>query len=362
MRRPRVRSPYAAGALVRPSRWMLVSALMALAVPAVGANAAPTPAPTGAGSIGLSLLDDAGTAGEDPRARVYIVDHAGPGGVVHRRVELANNTAGTAHIVLYAAGATIERGTFVGAADRTRNDVSTWTSVLPSATDLPAGGHALADVTIRVARDAAPGEHYGVVWAEVRSASSGSGGVIEVSRVGIRIYLSVGPGAPPAAGFTVGSLSGARSSAGDQLVTASVHNTGGRALDMVGTLQLLAGPGGVRAGPFPVTLGTTVAVGDSEPVTIALAERLPAGPWTAQLVLRSGLVERTTQATITFPGKAKSPTGGSNSTGIGWLSAGILAVAVLLGIAAVIVLARRRRRRRSPRPTQDDSAEALPAR
>ena len=342
---------------LRPILAIAVGVLLVVG-PAAASSAVPTATPAaGAGSIGLSLLDDTGTAGADPRARVYIVDHVGLGGVVHRRVDVANSTAGTAHIALYSAAAAIERGTFVGAPGRTSNDVSSWTSVLPSAMDLPAGGHAVANVTIRVARDAAPGEHYGVVWAEVRTAPGGSGGIVQVSRVGIRIYLSVGPGGAPAASFTIGSLSASQTSAGDQIVTASVHNTGGRALDMVGTLQLLAGPGGVRAGPFPVTLGTTVAVGDSQPVTIALAHRLPAGPWTAQLVLRSGLLEHTTQATITFPDKVRAPSASSASANTGWLSAGLIGAAALLGIAAVLVVLRLRRRRRAPRLRQRDASE-----
>jgi len=58
-------------------------------------------------------------------------------------------------------------------------------------------------------------------------------------------------------------------------VRASVHNTGGRALDMNGTLQLLAGPGGLSAGPFPATLGTTPAIGDTEPVSIVWTNPWP---------------------------------------------------------------------------------------
>ena len=81
----------------------------------------------------------------------------------------------------------------------------------------------------------------------------------------------------------------------------TVHSTGGRALDMNGTLQLLAGPGGLSAGPFLAILGSTLAVGDTEPVTIALDKQVPAGPWEASIALRSGLVDRSARATLTFP-------------------------------------------------------------
>src|SRR6185503_18960402 len=109
---------------------------------------------------------------------------------------------------------------------------STWTSISPSEPDVPAGGKVTATVNIKVPRDAAPGEQYGVVWAEVRAAPLAGGGVTQVSRVGIRLYLSVGPGGPPAANFTITSLTATRASDGRPTVQASVHNTGGRALDM----------------------------------------------------------------------------------------------------------------------------------
>src|SRR6185436_940317 len=181
------------------------------------------------------------------------------------------------------------------------NNLSTWTSVSPGKPDVPAGGKVTAMVTIAVPKDAAPGEQYGAVWAETRSATKPGGGVVQVSRVGIRLYVSVGPGGAPAADFTIDSVTAQRSAEGLPMVVASVHNTGGRALDMNGTLELSAGPGGLSAGPFPASLGVTLPIDDTEPVSIALDKALPAGPWDAQITLRSGLVERTTRATITFP-------------------------------------------------------------
>ena len=166
-------------------------------------------------------------------------------------------------------------------------------------------------MTINVPSDAAPGEQYGVVWAEVRSAPPAGGGVVQVSRVGIRIYLSVGPGGAPAADFTIDSLTAARSPDGTPLILATVRNTGGRALDMNGALQLSGGPGGLSGGPFPATLGTSLAIGDTEPVTIALDKQLPAGPWDVRITLRSGLLERSAHATVTFPVTGASPAVGT---------------------------------------------------
>jgi hypothetical protein len=268
-------------------------------------------APAGAasadpGGIGLRLVDVPSAASDDPRAQVYVVDHLAPGTVIHRRLEVSNTTAGPAHLELYPAAAAIEDGVFLGADARSANDLSTWTLVVPDAVDLPAGGRSMVDVTVTVPADAPPGEQYGVVWAEVRSAPTAGVGITQVSRVGVRLYVSVGPGGAPAADFTIESLTAARTDVGRPTVLATVHNTGGRALDMGGTLELLAGPGGLHAGPFPASLGTTLAIGDTERVQIVLDERLPAGPWDAQISLHSGLVERRARATITFPATGTS--------------------------------------------------------
>jgi len=341
----------------RLSRHALV-ALAAAAVGAVPTSAASTPLssapqPPQAGSLGLRLVDAPAIARNDPRAQIYIVDHLAPGTVINRQIEVSNTTASTAHIILYPSAASIDKGSFLGASGHTPNDLSTWTSVFPGASDVPAGGRVVSTVTIAVPTDAAPGEQYGVVWAETRSAPTASGGVIQVSRVGIRLYLSIGPGGPPAANLTIDSLTAKRSPDGRPLVVAAVHNSGGRALDLNGSLQLSAGPGGLSAGPFLATLGVTLAIGDTEPVIIALDKRLPAGPWDVQITLRSGLLERSAHATITFPAAGASASINTTTARHGWvppLSAHLAVDFILVGLAVLIVLVVRRQSRRAGRP------------
>jgi hypothetical protein len=287
-----------------------------------------------AGGIGVQLLDIPATAYTDPRARLYIIDHLHPGTVIHRRIEISNTTASTVHIVMYPAAATISQGAFVGAAAHTPNELSTWTSVLPDASDVPAGEHRTATVSVSVPHNAPPSEQYGVVWVETRSPPAGSG-ITQVSRVGIRLYLSIGLGGPPASKFTIDSLTAKRAPDGQPVIVASVHNTGGRALDMNGTLRLSAGPGGLSAGPFPATLGTSLAIGATEPITIMLDKRLPDGPWNALVMLRSGLLEHGARATVTFPatGTPSSPYP---------IIAGLVSL-LLVSIAAARLMTRRRR-------------------
>jgi hypothetical protein len=215
---------------------------------------------------------------------------------------------------------------------------------------VPAGSKATAMVTITVPKDAAPGEQYGVIWAEARSAAKAGGGVVQVSRVGVRLYVSVGPGGPPPANFTIDTMTAQRAANGQPMVVASVHNTGGRAMDMSGALELTKGPGGLSAGPFPANVGVTLAVGADAKVTVALDKALPAGPWQATIKLRSGLIERETSATLTFPAKGSAdpvatkpaePASGGVPTWAYLAGAGLLAA--LTAAAAAVTITRRRR-------------------
>jgi len=95
------------------------------AIALVAALGAPASAPTAAaGASSPRLLDD-------PRARIYIVDHVAPGAVVRRRIEVSNTTASAAHVSVYPAAATIAKSSFLGAADDGANELSTWTTVRP---------------------------------------------------------------------------------------------------------------------------------------------------------------------------------------------------------------------------------------
>jgi hypothetical protein len=270
-----------------------------LAAP-VGASP-PETAPPVAGSIGLRLVDVPAVSSMDPRAQLYIIDHLAPGAVIARRIEVSNGTTTTAHVALYPSAAEIVDNVFVGSAARTSNELSTWTAVTPDAVDVATNGRSTAIITISVPADAASGERYGVVWAEVSAGPTAGEGVTNVSRVGVRLYVSVGAGGPPAADFEIESLTAARSAEGVPSITTTVHNTGGRALDISGSLQLDAGPAGLRAGPFPATLGTTLAIGGIEPITIVLDKLVPAGSWDAVITLRSGMLERTAHAAIILP-------------------------------------------------------------
>ena len=360
MRRARLRSASILALAAIPLIFSAASPL--LAVPAASAVAAAVvePAPAAAPSatqvdgFGIRLTDVPAGSKDDPRARIYIVDRVAPGGSTTRGIEVANTTDAAAGVRVYAAGAEIVDGRFVGFPGDTQNDVSSWVSVDALAHPVSAGGVQSSSVTIDVPKDAAPGEHYAIIWAEVRAASDN--GVTLVNRVGIRVYLSVGPGAAPAADFTIDSLTASSGTDGKRMVVASITNTGGRALDLGGTLLLSDGPGGLTAGPFDVSTGTTIPLKATELVTIPLDKGLPAGPWKAEISLHSGLLEKVAHATISFPtaGITNDPVT-AQAAGVPWMVPAGISVAAVALVSLVIsrrrgVVRRRRARRMALRP------------
>jgi hypothetical protein len=248
----------------------------------------------------VRLVDVPADLVNDPRARNYIIDNLRPGTTVHRRVEVVNTSRSTVRVALYPGAAVIAHGAFTEAGGKTRDELSTWTRFDHGTLAVPGGGRARATVTIRIPRDAAPGERYAMLWAQVSGRRTGSG-ITLVNRVGIRVYLSVGGHNPPASDFTADSVTAARDRAGRAVLLARVHNTGGRALDLRGTLGLSKVTGSLRAGPYPVQLGTTLAPGQSEPVRVPITDQVADGPWNAALQLKSGPLEKTYRARITFP-------------------------------------------------------------
>jgi hypothetical protein len=312
-------------------------------VPMSSAFASPANRPaTPTGSIGIRLVGVPGASLNDPLASSYVVDRMAPGTRLTRSVEIDNNSGASVVVTVYPAAASIVRGGYGFAPGNSANELSSWTSLTHDVLRLAPGGEAFDTLTINVPGSASSGERYAVVWAEVSAPPTAAGGITLVNRVGVRMYLSIGPGGAPASNFTIGSLAAERSVTGEALVVAKVHNSGQSTLDLSGSLTLSKGPGGLRTDPFAATLGTVLAPGVSEPVTVQLTSEVPRGPWRADLSLTSGLVQRSAVATITFPLNshgAKSP----KSTGFPTLILVVIVLFFLLAMTAVALLLSRRR-------------------
>lgn len=285
-------------------RHLTAAAAVAVAVAVLlGGSAAadegsPPPVPPG---LGIRLLDAPGTARDDPRAAAYVVDHLRPGASITRHVLVTNGTAGSVDVDLYAGAARVTAGGFEVLEGRARNDLTGWTTVSPATATLPPGGSTRVTVTVAVPATATGGERYAAILAQTRPAAAASGNVAVSSRVGVRVYLSVGGAAEPVSAFTVSTLTAVRATDGTPAVLARVTNTGQRALDLTGSLALDGGPGGLAAGPFPVAALRTLGIGDTGEMGVPVDRTVPPGPWHAVMTVRSGTLEQRVEATLSFP-------------------------------------------------------------
>ncbi len=326
----------------------------ALCAPATAALAQ-APKPVLPPGIGVKLLQAPPDSVNNPRAHDYIIDHVAPGTTISRQIGVSNGDPQPVYLSFYPVAATIGGGIFAPGAGHAANDLTSWTTMSPASATVEPGQTLAVTVRIAVPADATSGEHYGAVLAQDTTPPAAGGGITSVSRVGIRIYLSVGPGGAPITAFTINSMTAERDSKGDPLVTAQVHNTGGRAVDLSGQLQLTNGPSSLSAGPFPVQAVETLAPGQSGQVAVRLDAALPDGPWDARMTLFSGLTSSTGTARLTFP----AARGGAGATvvaagaqpGHSAMSGALVAAAALAAIALLILLLLVvRRRRRHGRP------------
>lgn len=269
-------------------------------VPAAAVAAAPPvsspPPPAG---LGVKLLQGPDDRLDDPRAHSYIIDHLAPGTTISRQIGYSNGNAEPMDVTFLAVSANLDSGGFVVGADDAPSELTSWTSFSVDHATIQPGETLPVTVTIAVPANATKGERYAAALAA--TAPSAGTGVSTISRVGIRIYLSVGTGGEPITAFTIDAMTASRNEGGHPVVTADVHNTGERAVDLSGSLQLANGPGSLTAGPFVAKTTATLAPGASGHVEIVLDDQVPDGPWDATITMESGITTEAGTATITFP-------------------------------------------------------------
>ncbi|MCZ7375786.1 hypothetical protein [Micromonospora sp. WMMC250] len=277
-------------------------------------------------AISIRMLDIPASRAQDPRAQVYIVDHLKPGTTINRRVEVLNSSGESQEIDFYSGAASVENNAFTVPEGRTGNELSGWIRLKTATMVLDPGERRPVEVEIAVPKNASKGERYAAIWAQVTSAKERTGNVTQIHRVGIRVYLDVGPGGEPPTDFRIDGLAAEPGIGEFPVVTATVSNTGQRALDMTGTLSM--SKAAVRAGPFKVTNGVTILPGQSGQVRIEVNQALPAGTWDVQAKLVSGTVERTATGKISLP--VAAPMTVATSAGPSWLVYAVGAIAVLV--------------------------------
>jgi hypothetical protein len=290
--------------------------------------------------IGIRLLQAPVSLQNDPRARVYIIDHLNPGTTIQRAIAVNNTTSSPQHVSLYAGGAQVVKDVFIPGPD---NALVGWTTVRPSRVELQPGTSQTAEVTIAVPPTATAGESYAVVWAQVSTPGSG---ITEVNRVGVRIYLDVGPGGNPPTAFTLGPLSVARSSGGRLVISSSVDNTGQRAIDGSGTLTLKYVAGPLTAGPYRLDRNPTILPHNTGTISVTIPSQLPPGDWHASLTVTADTVTHTETGTIAI-GRGVTAISPARSGGslAPYLIGGAAALVVLAAAGGAAVYCRHHRRR-----------------
>jgi hypothetical protein len=275
-----------------PRRLAAALILAAVSVPSPAAASAPVPdEPPPA--LGLRPLD-VDPVPDGGRAVLAVTDHVEPGAVLDRRIEVHNGTEAPHTVRLSTADTRVDDGWLV-VEGRGTGELATWIEVDPPELTIAPGARATARLHITVPAAVSSGERYATIVAEP------SVGDPTVRRAELRVYLSVGGAEEPPTDFLIDELTAGRDDDGTAVVGLGVDNTGGRAVDLVGELELTDGPGGARVGPFPIEALTTLAPERFATVTVVLGPGLADGPWRAVATLRSGAVERQAEATIVFP-------------------------------------------------------------
>lgn len=318
---------------------LMLAAAAGTLFPAAAALAGTAPAARLATQrFGIRLVDVPVSEARNPRALRYIIDYLPPGAVIHRRIMVMNQESRRAHFTVYADAAHITHGDFIGDAGATRSELTSWITIQHPALTLNPHTGVMDMVTIRVPRWPTRGEHYGVIWFQQVSRMRLSSGfaIKEVDRVGIRIYLTVGPGGLPPCRFAITSITGHRTARGRPYITARVDDTGGQAVDLNGTARLTGGPGNTSAGPFNAHQVTTLAPGQSWTMTFVPGSKIPNGPWKATITLVSGLTTSTAAATIQFSGSPSDTA---------WTARLPIMISVAGAVMALLILARIRFRR-----------------
>jgi len=333
-------------------RWTppLAIALISLALVAIPSSAfastraAQTADTSDKFGVAIQLLDVATELKDDPRAQSAIVDNIAPGESIERNFRVRNSSTTAQTVVIYTTSASVTDGSFTAGKNAPADALASW--AVPAQTEIALEADASADIalTIAIPSDAPEGEQYAALWAEVKSAPDAESNIITANRAGIRMYVSVGAGNGPAAAFSIDSITAARDDAGAPQINAAVTNTGGRAVDIRGTVSLANGPGSLSAGPFELTETTTLAPGESGEVSVTLDDALPNGPWDATLTLTSGLLSEEASATITFPDAGTGDTVVVEDNEPNWLilGGGIVVFLVAFGAFARLWIIRRR--------------------
>ncbi|MEV6398077.1 DUF916 domain-containing protein [Streptomyces sp. NPDC051907] len=298
------------------------------------------PAPAGAADNGEWSVKPADSA-ITPRTAFQLPAH--PGATLSDRAVVTNTTDGELTFRLYVADAyNTERdgGLAVRGIEETQQDVGAWGKPERDVVTVPARSSVTVGLTLRIPKDASPGDHVGALVAVDNRVQAGAGSHLGVQRgVGARIYLSVdGPRKPGLAvedvRFTARNPRIPWTGSSTSTVSYTLHNTGNVKLDPRVSLRVggmfLGGPAEIRLADVPAELlpGQKVRLSES---------------WSGAPFVGWGDV------TLTATADSARGSGSDSFLEVPWLLAGCLA---LLSAAGLLIRRRRRKAARAAQPAE----------
>ncbi|UVE96419.1 hypothetical protein [Dietzia sp. B32] len=289
------------------------------------------------GGFGIRIGEVPVDLADNPRASTYIVDNVPPGKRMERQIVVSSTMPERTTFDLYVGAAHVDDEGYQAEPRGATNALTTWTSLDKTEVTLDPGQEEVVTVSVDVPADAPEVEQYALIWMSTQVDEDNADAVQAVSRVGIRMYLSVGSGDGPRPSFSIGSLLPIRLDDGTAAIKAILENTGARAVEVSGTLDLTEGPGGLSV-PAVESGGKTIPSGSSGELIIEVPNSgtFPAGPWSAEVTLDSGYGKETAAAEISFPdqgeGEPVAVTGGLSPAV--WVALGF-GVALLVALLAL---------------------------
>jgi len=333
--------------VTRPRR-AVIPALLALVI-AVGVLAAPTGAHAAeTDDVTWTVRTASNSFGADRTSYHYTVT---PGASVDDALVVANHGTAALDLGVYAAdGYTTDSGQFdlIVAGKKSRN-IGAWTAGADDHIVVPAGESAEFPFTVRVPKNATPGDYAGGIVTSLVQPDTGKGINVD-RRLGIRITLRVGGELAPALAVEDQHVSwsgGANPLAvGDATMSYTLHNTGNTALS-ANQVASLSGPFGMFAAPAP-TMKAPPQLLPGEKWTVTT--RFPGVGAMFALLGTATVTPRVTEASGSIT-DLKPITAST----IGWAVPWLLIVILLMLAALVVTGLRLRTRRRAQAAEREDA-------
>ncbi|KAA0918920.1 hypothetical protein [Dietzia sp. ANT_WB102] len=318
-----------------------ITALLVAVVLAILVSSGVAQAQEDSGGFGIRIGEVPVNLADNPRAATYIIDNVPPGKRLERQIVVSSTMAERTTFDLYVGAAHVNDEGYQAEPRGATNALTTWTSLDKTEVTLDPGQEEVVTVSVDVPADAPEIEQYALIWMSTKVDENNPDAVQAVSRVGIRMYLSVGTGDGPRPSFSIDSLLPIRLGDGTAAVKAVLENSGARAVEVSGTLDLTDGPGGLSV-PAVESGGKTIPADSRGELIIEVPNsgEFPAGPWSASVTLDSGYGKETAAAEISFPDQGEGepvPVKGGLSAAA-WIALGVGAALLV----ALLALWRRR--------------------